>query len=316
MKHAVVTVFGGSGFIGRYVVQRLAKTGARVNVAVRHPERARFLKPMGHVGQVTPFFCSITDPQAVARAVQGSDAVVNLVGILAPGGHHAGFDDIHVEGARLVAEAAKAAGVKALVQISALGASAESESAYARSKAVGEEAVRAAFPEATILRPSIVFGPEDSFFNRFAAMSALTPALPLIGGGHTKFQPVYVGDVADAVMVALTKPECQGQTYELGGPTTYCFKQLLELMMSETGRKRLLVPIPFGLAEIKGAILGLLPKPLLTRDQVLLLKQDNVVSGTLPGLAELGIAPTTVEVILPTYMDRFRIGGRYSQIAR
>ncbi|KZD11020.1 complex I NDUFA9 subunit family protein [Oceanibaculum pacificum] len=316
MKHAVVTVFGGSGFIGRYVVQRLAKTGARVNVAVRHPERARFLKPMGHVGQVTPFFCSIADPESVARAVQGADAVVNLVGILAPGGHHAGFDDIHAEGARLVAEAAKAAGVKAMVQVSALGANAESESAYARSKAAGEEAVRAAFPEATILRPSIVFGPEDSFFNRFAAMSALTPALPLIGGGHTKFQPVYVGDVADAVMIALAKPECQGQTYELGGPTTYSFKQLLELMMSETGRKRLLVPIPFGLAEIKGAILGMLPKPLLTRDQVLLLKQDNVVSGALPGLAELGIAPTTVEVILPTYMDRFRIGGRYSQIAR
>ncbi|MBU1813703.1 MAG: complex I NDUFA9 subunit family protein [Alphaproteobacteria bacterium] len=316
MKHSVVTVFGGSGFVGRYVVQRLAKTGARVNVAARHPERTRFLKTMGSVGQVTPFACSVTDPQAVARALAGADAVINLVGILYPSGHGGGFDDIHGEGARIVAEAAKAAGAKAFVHLSAIGADAASESAYARSKAAGEEAVRAAFPEATILRPSIVFGPEDGFFNRFAAMSGLSPALPLIGGGHTRFQPVYVGDVADAVLAALASADAQGKTYELGGPKTYSFRELLELMMAETGRKRLLVPIPFCLAEIKGTILGMLPKPMLTRDQVVLLKRDNVVADGALTLADLGIGQTTLEVILPTYMDRFRTGGRYSRTTR
>ena len=315
MSDRVVTVFGGSGFIGRYVVQRLARTGVRVNVAVRHVERAKFLKTMGNVGQITPVACDITAAASVARAVQGADAVVNLVGILYPSGHGHGFDAVHHQAAGAIAEAAKAAGARALVQISAIGADAESDSAYARSKAAGEAAVRAAFPEATILRPSIVFGPEDSFFNRFAAMARLSPALPLIGGGHTLFQPVYVGDVADAVLRALSDPGTQGKTYELGGPKTYSFKALMELMLATIGRRRLLVPVPFGIAEIQGAVLQLLPVPPLTRDQVALLKRDNVVAEGALTLADLGIEPTTLEVILPAYMERFRRDGHYSRYA-
>lgn len=315
MSDKVVTVFGGSGFIGRYVVQRLAKTGVRVNVAVRHVERAKFLKPMGNVGQITPISCDITDAESVARAVQGADAVVNLVGILYPSGHGHGFDAVHHQAARTIAEAAKAAGARALVQISAIGADAESDSAYARSKAAGEAAVREVFPEATILRPSIVFGPEDGFFNRFAAMARLSPALPLIGGGHTLFQPVYVGDVADAVLRVLSDPKAQGKTYELGGPKTYSFKALMELMLATIGRSRLLVPVPFGIAELQASVLQLLPVPPLTRDQVTLLKRDNVVSEGALTLADLGIEPTTLEVILPAYMERFRRGGHYSRYA-
>lgn len=315
MSDRVVTVFGGSGFVGRYVVQRLARTGARVNVAVRHVERAKFLKPMGNVGQITPIACDITDADSVARAVQGADAVVNLVGILYPSGHGHGFDAVHHQAARTIAEAAKAVGAKAFVHVSAIGADTDSESAYARSKAAGEAAVREVYPEATILRPSIVFGPEDAFFNRFGAMARLSPALPLIGGGHTLFQPVYVGDVADAVLRALSDGKAQGKIYELGGPKTYSFKALMEVMLAAIDRRRLLVPVPFCVAEMQAAFLQLLPVPPLTRDQVALLKRDNVVSGDALTLADLGIEPTALEVILPAYMERFRRGGHYSRYA-
>ena len=331
MAHRRVTVFGGSGFIGRHLVQRLAADGATVRVAVRDPERALFLKPMGDVGQIVPVRADLRDEARVSAAVAGSQAVVNLVGILYETRHH-GFADIHYRGAERVAQAARAAGVERLVQVSAIGAGPHAPSAYARSKAAGEAAVLKAFPEATIVRPSVVFGPEDDFFNRFAALARLLPALPvfgcgppklvlsgagaprldLYGGGGTKFQPVYVGDVAEAIMKILGDPATQGKTYQLGGPRLYSFKALMELVLREIGRRRFLVPVPFFVAEIQAAFLGLLPKPPLTRDQVRLLKSDNVVPDDALTLADLGIEPTAAEVILPTYMDRFRPHGRWS----
>lgn len=311
MTTRTVTVFGGSGFIGRYIVQRLARQGWIVRVAVRHPRSAQFLKPMGNVGQVTPIACSISDEAQVAAAVEGADAVVSLVGILYERAGRS-FEEMHVRGPERIARLAKAAGVKHLLHLSAIGASEDSQAEYARSKAAGERAVHEAFPEAVILRPSVVFGPEDGFFNLFAGLARFSPALPLIGGGETLFQPVYVGDVADAAVKALTLPEARGQTYELGGPAIYSFKELMELMLRTIGRKRLLLPLPFALAEAKASVLELLPSPLLTRDQVRLLKNDNVVSKKAKGLKQLGIKPHSAEVIIPTYLDRYRVGGRFT----
>jgi len=312
MARGLVTVFGGSGFIGRYVVQRLARTGWQVRVAVRRPDEALFLKTAGDVGQVTPIAANIRDDRSVAAAVAGADAVVNLVGILYESGRQK-FDDVQAKGAGRVAAAAKAAGAKHFIQISAIGADAGSASAYAKSKAGGEQSVKAAFPGATILRPSIVFGPEDDFFNRFAGLAMLSPALPLIGGGHTKFQPVYVADVAAAVEKSLGDPATAGKTYELGGPRSYSFRELLVLMLKEIGRCRLLVPLPFALATLQGAILQLLPMPLLTVDQVRLLKNDNVVGANALGFKDLGLTPTSVEAVLPTYLDKFRPLGYYNR---
>lgn len=309
----IVTVFGGSGFIGRYVVRNLALRGWRVRVAVRDTAKANFLRPLGAVGQVAPVFANIRDDASVAAAVQGADMVVNLVGILYEGGTQR-FAAVHAEGAARVARQARSAGVQRLIQISSLGADAASPSAYARTKAAGEQAVLAAFPEATILRPSVVFGPEDGFFNLFAGLSRLSPVLPLIGGGHTRFQPVYVMDVADAVMACLDRPETQGKTYQLGGPKTYSFRALMELLLQVTDRRRLLLPLPWGLAGFLAGLLGLLPKPLLTRDQVAQLRHDNVVADGAPGLADLGIAPTAVEVVVPTYLDVYRVGGRFNRL--
>ena len=310
MARGLVTVFGGSGFIGRYVVRNLARAGWQVRVAVRRPDEALFLKTAGDVGQVTPVAANIRDDASVNAACVGADAVVNLVGILYEGGRQK-FDAVQAEGAGRVARAAKVAGAKRFVQISAIGADANSDSAYARSKAAGEAKVAMAFPGATILRPSIVFGPEDNFFNRFAKMAMLSPALPLIGGGNTRFQPVYVGDVAAAVAKAIEDAGTAGNTYELAGPRAYTFRELLRLMLNEIGRCRLLVPLPFALAMLKATFLQLLPMPLLTVDQVKLLKRDNVASGK-PGLKELGISPTAVEVVIPTYLDRYRPRGHYS----
>ena len=312
MAQGLVTVIGGSGFIGRYVVQRLARAGWQVRVAVRRPNEALFLKTAGDVGQVTPVAANIRDDRSVATAVAGADAVVNLVGILYASGKQS-FDAVQAKGAARIAAAAKAAGVRRFVQISAIGADPASDSAYARSKAAGEQAVKLAFPEATILRPSIVFGPEDDFFNRFARMAMMSPGLPLIGGGHTRFQPVFVGDVAAAVERALEGAGTMGKTYELGGPRVYTFRALLEMMLKEIGRCRLLVPLPFPLATLKAAFLQLLPIKLLTVDQVRLLKRDNVVAAGAPGLQELGVAPTTLESILPTYLDQYRPSGFYSR---
>jgi uncharacterized protein YbjT (DUF2867 family) len=307
----VVTVFGGSGFIGRTLVKRLARTGAVIRVPVRNPEMAKVLKPMGDVGQITPFRIDIGSDHEVAAAVAGADAIVNLIGILYER-RGSRFDAIHGAAAGRIAGAAASAGVRQLIQVSAIGADANAPAAYARSKAAGEKAVRAALPGAVILRPSIVFGPEDNFFNRFAGLARLAPVLPLIGGGHTKFQPVYVGDVADAIMAALDAPAAPGRTYELGGPKIYSFKQMA-LMLADIQRHCVLVPIPFGLASLEAAFLELLPVPLLTRDQVRMLRRDCVVGPGAETLKDLGLAPTALEAILPTYLDRFRPGGRFAR---
>ena len=314
MAARVITVFGGSGFIGRYLVQRLAKRGWVIRVAVRRPPAAQFLKPLGDVGQIVPIAASLQHEGSVVAAVAGASAVVNLVGILYEAGRQT-FAAVHHEGARRVAAAAKAAGVERLVHMSALGADPQSPALYARSKAAGEQAVLATFPGATIVRPSIVFGPEDDFFNRFASMARLAPALPLIGGGRTRFQPVYVGDVADAIVAILEKPEARGRTYELGGPRVYSFRDLMTLLLREIGRHRLLLPLPFWAARLQAALLELVPTKPLTRDQVRLLERDNVVQPGALTLADLGIEPKSVEVIVPTYLDRYRRRGYYSRSA-
>jgi NADH dehydrogenase len=305
-----VTLFGGTGFVGRYVAQRLAHRGWRIIVASRHPDRALPLKTAGAVGQVVPVFADVRDDGSVAAAVAGADAVVNLVGILFERGRQR-FDAVHGEAAGRVARAAAAAGATRFVQISAIGASADSPSAYARTKAAGEAAVRSAFPAATILRPSVIFGPEDGFFNLFAGLARMAPVLPLYGGGTTRFQPVYVQDVADAVVACLEGEGAAGQTYELGGPRVYSFRELMALTLKQTGRRKRLVSLSWGVASLQAKLFSLLPKPLLTPDQVLQLKIDNIVAPGAKTLADLGIAPTPAELILPSYLDRYRPGGRF-----
>ena len=312
-RYQIVTVFGGSGFIGRHLIRRLARSGAIVRIATRNPNKAQFLKTAGAVGQIVPLAVDVRSDESVARAVDGADVVVNLIGALYNDGPWT-VEAAHVQAAGRIARLAKAAGAQRLVHVSAIGANAKSAAEYGRTKAAGEKAVLAAFPEATILRPSIVFGPEDQFFNRFGAMAQVAWALPLIGGGKTRFQPVYVGDVAEAITAALHEPAAQGRTYELGGPTVYPFKELLALTLKEVHRKRLLLPLPWKLAETLGGLFEKIPliTPPLTKDQVEMLKTDNVVSASAPGLADLGITPTTVEVTVPTYLSRFIVGGRYA----
>jgi uncharacterized protein YbjT (DUF2867 family) len=310
-RYRVATVIGGSGFIGRHFIRRLAKTGTVIRVAGRHPSRSLFLRVMGTVGQIVPIAVNLEDDASVAAALHGSDLVVNLAGILHPSGRST-FQTVHADGPGRIARAAREAGAQHLVHVSAIGADAASASQYARSKAEGERALSEAFPEATILRPSVVFGPEDEFFNRFARMAVMSPFLPLIGGGGTRFQPVYVGDVADAVMAALQDPATRGRTYELGGPRVYTLREVMELVLDVTHRRRRLVNVPWSAAGSLAGLLGMLPNPPLTRDQVELLKHDNVVSPGMATLADLGISPTAAEVILPTYLERFRIGGRFA----
>lgn len=303
----VATVFGGTGFIGRQVVQRLARAGFILRVAGRDTEKAGKLRTLGAVGQVVPVPASVTDEASVARAVAGAEVVVNLVGILferKPGD----FDRIQAEGAGRVARLAAAAGVRRLVHLSAIGADAGSTSNYARTKAQGEEAVRAAFPAATILRPSVVFGPDDQFFNRFAGLAAMLPVMPVVAG-TTRFQPVYVGDVADAVMAAVERDDAQGRTYELGGPRSMSMRQVLEFVLEHTHRRRPLVALPHRLVAIQARIGEMLPTPPLTRDQLVLLGRDNLVSEGALTLADLGIAPKAVEAIAPAYLARYRPGG-------
>lgn len=316
MIDRIVTVFGGSGFLGRHAVWAIAKGGAgpRIRVPSRRPNLANYLLPAGHVGQIQLMRANVTEQDDVARAVEGADAVVNLVGILNPGGGQS-FEAVHVDAARTIARASREAGAGSLVHISTPGISTESESVYSRSKAEGEIALRAEFPQATILRPSLVFGPEDDFFNKFAGLARFLPALPLIGGGHTRFQPIYVGDVADAIVRCLDDPSTRGKTYELGGPSVYSFRQMLEIILRETGRKRLLIPLPFGIARLQAFFLQLLPGKLLTPDQVTFLKTDNVVAPDALTLADLGIAPDSMEAILPTYLWRFRRKGQYEDAA-
>ncbi len=310
MDLKTVTVFGGSGFIGRHLVQRLAQRGWRVRVAVRRPDSALFLKPMGDVGQITPVQANLRDDASVAAAVAGAGAAVNLVGILYESGKQS-FEAVHHDGAKRAASAARAAGVERFVQMSALGADPGSPSQYARSKALGEQAVSRAFPGATIVRPSVVFGPEDDFFNRFAQLAMFSPLLPVVGKPQSgpRFQPIYVGDVAEAIARALENPATAGKTYELGGPAVMTLAEVLAAVLAWTGRKRIIAWLPTPLVRLQAAVMELLPVPPLTRDQVKLLMADNVVSGSLPGLAELGIQPTAAEAVAPGYLARFRRAG-------
>jgi NADH dehydrogenase len=305
-------VLGGSGFIGRYVVKRLAARGDVVPVGCRNAEQAKFLRPMGDVGQVQPLNVAIDDERVLPAFLAGGGAVVNCVGILRESGLQT-FERLHHTGPAVLARIARDAGVDRFVHLSAIGADSRSTSAYGRTKAAGEAAVRDAFPTVTILRPSVVFGPEDQFFNRFAAMAMFMPALPLIGGGETRFQPVYVGDVADAVIRCLEDPATIGRTYELGGPRLYTFRELLELLLQEIRRKRPFIDLPFSVAALQARLMSILPNPPLTPDQVELLKGDNVVSPGALTLSTLGITPTAIEAILPTYLDRFRRGGWYER---
>ncbi len=312
----LVTVFGGTGFVGRQVVRSLAKQGWRVRVGARNVGRGYRLRMLGDVGQIEVVQANIRDAASVDRALDGAEACVNLVGVLYESGRQ-GFATLHAEAAGAIAQAAAARGITSFVQMSAIGADADSPSKYARTKAAGEAAVRAALPSAVILRPSIIFGAEDAFFNRFAGLTTFSPALPLIGGGHTRFQPVFVGDVAAAVAKVLGDSDAAGRTYELGGPTVYSFRDLLAFILRETGRARLLVPVPWFAAKILGVIgdvqaaVPIIP-PQLTSDQVESLRADNVVSEGAAGLAELGIEPRAVEAIVPTYLYRYRKGGQYA----
>lgn len=314
-NRALVTIYGGSGFIGRHVVRAIAKTGARMRVAVRRPELAGHLQPLGGVGQISLVQANVRYPESLIAPSRDADAVVNLVGILFPTGRQT-FKSVQDEGARHVAEAAWAAGAKALVHVSAIGANPESKSVYARTKAEGERAVREIYPEAVILRPSIVFGPEDDFFNRFARLARALPALPLIGGGRTRLQPVFAGDVAKAVVAGIAGEAAAGAPYELGGPEILTMKDVMRRVLDYAMRKRLLVPLPFWLAKLQGAFLQLFPNPMLTLDQVRLLQVDNVVSAeakregrTLDGL---GIEPVAVASVVPDYLEQFRPRGQFS----
>lgn len=310
----VVTVFGGSGFVGRHVVRALAKRGYRVRVAVRRPDLAFHLQPLGDIGQITAFQANLRHRWSVERAIEGADAVINLVGILFEAGRQT-FPAVQEFGARAVAETCAEAGVP-LVHMSAIGADTGSDAEYARTKARAEAAVFDALGEqAIVMRPSIIFGPEDGFFNKFADLARYFPALPLIGGGEMKFQPVYVGDVAEAFARAVDGKLEGGKVYELGGPEALTFRECMEEILRITERKRLLATVPWWLARIQARVLGLLPKPLLTLDQVALLQYDNVVSDdavkdgrTLSGM---GLRPTTLEAILPTYLWRYRVTGQY-----
>ncbi|HMR30963.1 MAG TPA: complex I NDUFA9 subunit family protein [Geminicoccaceae bacterium] len=310
MRDAVVTVFGGTGFIGRHVVRRLAERGATVRVPTRAPRNAGFLQPMGNVAQIVLIPFDRPDDERIAALVEGTTHVVNCIGILAE--RKAGdFAAVQGELPGRIAAAATAAGARRLAHLSAIGADADSASLYARTKAQGEAAVRRAFPQATILRPSVVFGPEDGFFNRFAAMARIAPALPLIGGGRNRFQPVYVGDVAEAVMAGLTQPETAGRTYELGGPRACSMRELMAYMLQVIERRRVLVSVPWGVATRLARLAELAPVPPLTRDQVELLKRDNVVAADAAGLAELGIPPTPLEVVVPGYLRQYAgLGGK------
>lgn len=308
MAYGLYTVFGGSGFLGRYVVQRLAAQGHRVRVAVRNPALAGFLKPLGHIGQIQIVQANVRDAQSVARAVAGSTGVINLVGILAEAGAQK-FDAVHVEGAGTIARAAAEAGVRSLVHVSALGADDKAPSAYGRTKARGESVVRAAFPNATILRPSVLFGPEDNFLNRFAGLMRMLPVAPVIAG-NTRLQPVYVGDVAEAAVAAATNPErFGGRTYELAGPRVMTMREIMAYVREEILCRKELITVP----DVAARLLAALPGTGLTADQLLMLQKDNVPAADAAGLESFGITPKPVEAVAPAYLVRFRPKGRFSQ---
>lgn len=309
----LVTVFGGSGFVGRYAVNALADAGYRVRVACRRPDLAGFLLPLGNVGQIQLVQANLRYRWSIDRAMEGADTAVNLVGLLAEGGRQS-FDGVQARGAGWVAEAAAAAGA-GMVQVSAIGADEDSTANYARTKGEGERLVGEAAPKAIILRPSIIFGPEDDFFNRFASMARFSPILPLIGGGETRFQPVYVGDVAAAIVESVSGRITGGTVWELGGPEILTFRECMERMLSTIGRSRPLVSLPFGLAKVIGGFAQYLPGAPLTPDQVELLKSDNVVSDAMREkgrtLGDMGINPTAAGAILPHYLVRYRKHGQF-----
>ncbi|WP_288941667.1 complex I NDUFA9 subunit family protein [uncultured Roseovarius sp.] len=314
----LVTIYGGSGFVGRYIARRLAKEGWRIRVAVRRPNEAMHVKPYGAVGQVEPVFCNIRDDNCVRAVMQGADAVVNCVGTFDRKGKN-NFDAVQNEGAERIARLAAEEGVQRMVQISAIGANVDSDSIYAQTKARGEAAVLEHFPTAVILRPSVIFGSEDEFFNRFAGMTRFSPVLPVVGA-DTKFQPVYVDDVASAAAMGVTGEAAPG-IYELGGPDVNTFRELMQQMLSVIRRRRLIMNIPFGIASLMAGVmelvqtvsLGLIP-PQITRDQVRSLREDNVVSEGAKGFADLGIKPVAMEAIMPDYLWRFRPAGQYEAI--
>ena len=310
---ALITVIGGSGFLGRYIVQRLAEAGYRVRVVVRHPEPALFLKPLGEVGQIQISAGNIVTGAGIAPAFDGAAAVINLVGILAEAGSQR-FDAVQARGAARAAELAAAAGIGHFVQMSAIGADAASRIPYARSKGAGEAALRAAIPGAVILRPSLVVGPEDQFLNRFAAMARTSPVLPVIAG-DSKFQPVYVQDVAAAAVAALLRPDAAGRIFELGGPDVLTFRAILAMINTETRLHRRLVEVPGGIAALLGQLGDLLPVMPMTSDQLAMLQKDNVADPALPGLAALGITPTPMAAFVPAMLERYRPGGRFSKAA-
>lgn len=314
----LVTIFGGSGFVGRYIAQRMAREGWRVRVAVRRPNEAHFVKPYGTVGQVQPLLCNIRDDNSVRQVTHGADAVINCVGTFDAGGKN-NFDAVQHEGAARIARIAAEEGVESLVHLSAIGADAEGESLYARSKGKGEDAIIEAFPNAVILRPSVIFGPEDQFFNRFAGMARISPVLPLVGA-DTKFQPVYVDDVAHAAVEAALGNAPAG-VYELGGPDVHSFRELMDLMLETIHRRRLVIGLPFWLGSLMGRVTGAIsaltggiaPQP-ITVDQVVSLRSDNVVSGDARTFSDLGIKPTAMEAVLPSYLWQFRPSGQYSAL--
>jgi NADH dehydrogenase len=309
----LITIFGASGFLGRHVVRALARDGYRIRAAVRRPDLAGHLQPLGQVGQIHAVQANLRHPASVEAAVRDSAVVVNLVGILFEHGRQR-FSAVHAGGAELVARAAAAQGAR-LVHVSAIGADENATARYARTKGLGEAAVFAAMPDAVVFRPSVIFGPDDDFFNKFAAMARLSPFLPLVGGGHTRFQPVFGGDVGEAVAKAVANETKPGTIYELGGPEIYTFKELMQFVLATIDRRRLLLPIPFWVAKLMGQFLQFLPVPPLTPDQVELLKQDNVVSAAAQGegrtLQGLGIEARSVETIVPSYLWRYRKTGQF-----
>ena len=312
----LVTVFGGSGFVGRNLVRSLAKRGFRVRVAVRRPDLARYLMTAGAVGQIHGIQANIRYPASIAAAVEGAEAVVNLVGVMHDGRN--GFDAVQAFGPGAIARAAEAAGVQRFIHVSSLSCDLDGEARYAQSKAKGEDAARAAFKETVIIRPSAIFGSDDDFFNRFAALARMSPVMPLIGGGDTRFQPVFVGDVAEVLARGVEGRLAAGSTYEIGGQEIMTLRDIFQFVLRVTNRRRLLIPVPFGLANIPAAVLGLLPNAPLTRDQVALLRRDNVVSEAAKAegrtLEALGIQAATMEAIVPGYLWRFRKSGQFENM--
>lgn len=311
MKNKTVTVIGGAGFIGRSVVEKLAKKGARVIILTRNADKAKMLKPLGDVGQITLVSGDALKDDVLASVIAPADMVVNLVGILAPSGKQ-DFENTQAQLPERIAKLAKEHGVMKVVHLSAIGADLKSKSRYAVTKASGERALLRGFSPSCILRPSIVFGPGDGFFNRFGQMAMIAPALPVIGGGHNLMQPVYVGDVADAVVEALSNPKTDDQIYDLGGPSVYSFKELMAMTCRAVGRKRALVSVPFALMHLPASVLQLLPNPPVTRDQLYLLQGDNVVGEKSLGFKELGIKPQAVEAHIDSYLAHLRKGGRFA----